>query len=82
MILELKGAEATINSTASTFNNATLVKVIVTTGTPVITITTASDAAVGNTTLNTGIHFIKKHPTEKIAASADVKGTPVPFTVG
>lgn len=81
MILELKGTETAI-TTATNFNNAKCIKLIVTSGTPVITITDADDVHIGNTTLNTGIHFIKKSATDKIASSTSVLGTAVSFTIG
>lgn len=77
MLLELKGNEATINSTATVFTNATYIKLYLASGTSVITITDADDNQLGNTTIISGVTFIKKHPTEKIAASSAVLGTPV-----
>jgi hypothetical protein len=80
MIIDIKGAEASITSSASSFSGARLIKINATAAATVITLTTAGDAAIGNTTLLAGTHFIAKSPTDKIASAPTVNGTVVGFT--
>lgn len=87
MILNLKGAEANLPETGNgnNFSLSTCIKVNVTADV-VITVRTADDVFVGNTTLvapasGGTTYFIEKAYTDKIVASGTVKGTPVGFTI-
>ena len=44
-----------------------------------VTVVDSANAAIGNTTLDAGVHYIQKAPTDKIFSSAG-KFTPVAFT--
>jgi|TARA_R110000851_G_scaffold308836_2_gene467989 hypothetical protein len=79
MIIDIKGAEASITSTASNFSGARLIKINATAAATVVTLTTAADAAIGTTTLLAGTHLIAKSPTDKIACAPTINGTPVGF---
>ncbi len=75
------GSEFTAPTDLANANSAvdsTLVKVYHTAAVTV-TVVTSANAAVGNTTLDAGVHYIQKAPSDKIFASAG-KFTPVAFT--
>lgn len=79
-IIKLKGAEFTAPTGLAAANSAVdspLVKVYHTAAVTV-TVVTSANVAVGNTTLDAGVHYIQKAPTDKIYASAG-KFTPVAF---
>ena len=75
------GSEFTAPTDLANANSAidsTLVKVYHTAA-GTVTVVTSANAAVGNTTLDAGVHYIQKAPSDKIFASAG-KFTPVAFT--
>jgi len=79
-IINLKGSEFTAPTTlgaANTALNSPLVKVYHT-GVVVVTVVDSANGAVGNTTLDAGVHYIQKAPSDKIFASAG-QFTPVAF---
>ena len=79
-IIKLKGNEFTAPTDLANANSAVdspLVKVYHTAAITV-TVTTSANVAVGNTTLDAGVHYIQKAPSDKIYASAG-KFTPVAF---
>tara|TARA_B100001113_G_scaffold345089_1_gene334292 strand:+ start:1527 stop:1781 length:255 start_codon:yes stop_codon:yes gene_type:complete len=80
-VIKLMGSEFTAPTDLANANSAvdsTLVKVYHTAAVTV-TVVTSANAAVGNTTLDAGVHYIQKAPSDKIFASAG-KFTPVAFT--
>ena len=90
MILNIKGSEANLPTTANgdNFSLSTCIKINVTSGTGdiVITLNTEDDILIGNTTLIAPAaggtsYFVEKSHTDKIVASGTVKGTPVGFTI-
>jgi len=91
MILNLKGAEANLPTTANgtNFSAATCIKINVTatTGDVVITLNTEGDVLIGSTTLvapSAGgtSYFVEKSHTDKIVSdTGSVKATPVGFTI-
>ena len=79
-LIKLKRAEFTAPTAIAAANSAVdcpLVKVYHTAAVTV-TVVTSANVAVGNTTLDAGVHYIQKAPTDKIYASAG-KFTPVAF---
>ena len=71
-IILLKGNEATGGTSlgaASTVSNARLVK-FYHTAPAVVTLITSGGAAIGNTTVDAGIHYFYKRADEKLFASA------------
>lgn len=79
-IIKLKGDEFTAPTDLANANSAfdsPLIKVYHTAAVTV-TVTTSANVAVGNTTLDAGVHYIQKAPSDKIYASAG-KFTPVAF---
>jgi hypothetical protein len=91
MILNIKGAEANLSTTANgdNFSLSSCVKINVTaaTGDVVITLNTEDDTLIGSTTLvapSAGgtSYFVEKSHTDKIVSdTASVKATPVGFTI-
>ena len=80
-IIKLKGSEFTAPTSlgdANTAFDSTVVKAYHSSALTV-TVVTSANAAVGNTTLEAGSHYIQKAPSDKIYASAG-KFTPVAFT--
>ena len=80
-IIKLKGSEFTAPTSLAAANTAfdsTLVKSYHTAAVTV-TVVTSANAAIGNTTLEAGSHYIQKAPSDKIYSSAG-KFTPVAFT--
>lgn len=79
-IIKLKGNEFTAPTGLAAANSAVdspLVKVYHTAAVTV-TVVDSANAAIGNTTLDAGVHYIQKAPSDKIYASAG-KFTPVAF---
>jgi|TARA_B110000858_G_scaffold38413_1_gene43359 hypothetical protein len=71
-VIILKGNEATAGTTsgaATTVDNAKLVK-FYHTAPAVVTLITSGGAAIGNTTVDAGIHYFHKRADEKLFASA------------
>ena len=89
MILNIKGAEADLPTTANgtNFSLSTCVKINVTTTDVVITLNTKDDVLIGSTTLlapgaGGTSYFVEKSHTDKIVSdTASVKATPVGFTI-
>lgn len=80
-LIKLTGSEFTAPTSLGAANsavNATVVKVYHTAAVTV-TVVDSANAAIGNTTLDAGVHYIQKAPTDKIFSSAG-KFTPVAFT--
>ena len=80
-IFKLTGSEFTAPTSlgdANTAFDSTLVKSYHTAAVTV-TVVTSANAAIGNTTLEAGSHYIQKAPSDKIYSSAG-KFTPVAFT--
>jgi len=77
----LLGAEATINSSGTTFNGATVVRVYNQTGSDVVVTVKASGGAVtGSMTVKGGdTVYVQKGPSENISAASGVKMVPVGF---
>ena len=79
-IIKLKGSEFTAPTSLAAANTAldsALVKVYHSAAVTV-TVVTSANAAIGNTTLDAGVHYVQKAPSDKIYASAG-KFTPVAF---
>ena len=79
-IVKLKGSEFTAPTSLGTANTAldsALVKVYHSAA-ATVTVVTSANVAIGNTTLDAGVHYIQKAPSDKIYASAG-KFTPVAF---
>ena len=80
-IIKFTGSEFTAPTSlgdANTAFDSTLVKSYHTAAVTV-TVVTSANAAIGNTTLEAGSHYIQKAPSDKIYSSAG-KFTPVAFT--
>jgi hypothetical protein len=82
MIINVKGEEATINSTASTFDNATCVRVYAAANTLVTIVDPVANVTVGSATvLGNSIEYFEKKPSDTIEANIAQKAVSVGFTI-
>lgn len=81
MIINLKGSEAAVNSTPSTFGSATCVRVVATANT-LLTLKDSSNNVIGTCTmLGDTTEYIQKAHTDTIESNVAALGVSVGFTI-
>lgn len=81
MIINVKGAQTTVNATATTVDNATCMRVIASANT-LVTIRDASNNVLGSVTILGGTsEYIEKLQSDTIEANVDLTVTSVGFTI-